>query len=247
MDGSYANSGNGRYIGHKNYADNPERYVRAYEIIQQDILKLFEYIEPSDQNLRSFSYRTHELLMRSCIEFEANCKSILLKNGYESPNGKNMTIEDYKLIEHSHKLSKYEIKAPHWIGSKNTFKPFEHWKTGCSYPLPWYTAYNNTKHDRTEKFHEATFQQMLNAAGGLVTILTAQFRNEDFHSQGYFTAESASEFEHAIGGYFLIRYPSSLPFEERYDFNWNELKTESEPFEKFNYNALLKQNQICPN
>ena len=70
-DGSYAHSGNGRYIEDARYANEPRRFTRAFLLIQKDLLELFNFIEPADQNLQTYSYKTHELLLRACIEIEA--------------------------------------------------------------------------------------------------------------------------------------------------------------------------------
>jgi len=38
-----------------------------------------------------------------------------------------------------------------------------------------------------------------------------------------------------IGSYFQIKYPDDWPEEERYDFNWNEINKEDDPFQNFPY------------
>ena len=68
------------YIIDRDYAESPEHYVRAFLLLQKDLQTLFEYVEPSDQNLKTYSFRIHELFMRSCIELEANFKAILKEN-----------------------------------------------------------------------------------------------------------------------------------------------------------------------
>lgn len=91
IDNSYANDGKSAYITHEKYAKSPEHYIRAFLLIQKDLHTLFDYIEPSDKNLKTYSYRIHELLLRTCVEIEANCKAILLENGYV----KNRTCLDF--------------------------------------------------------------------------------------------------------------------------------------------------------
>jgi hypothetical protein len=55
-------------------------------------------------------------------------------------------INDYKKIEESHRLSAFQVKIPIWHGSNDIRTPFASWASGGS--LPWYKAYNDTKHDR---------------------------------------------------------------------------------------------------
>ena len=52
------------YIENRDYAINPEHYVRAFLLIQKDLLKLFEYVEPADTNLKTYSFRIYELFIR---------------------------------------------------------------------------------------------------------------------------------------------------------------------------------------
>lgn len=115
IDGSYSSSGNSEYIRHPDYANSPEKYVRSFLLIQNDIQKLFEYIEPADRNKEAYSYRIHELFVRVCIEVEANCRSILIENGYKKRGDLNM--KDYSLIEKTHQMSGYEIALPRWQGN----------------------------------------------------------------------------------------------------------------------------------
>jgi hypothetical protein len=65
---------------HPDYAKTPEQYIRAFKILQKDFIELFDYIEPADRNNPAYSYRTHALLMRVCIEIDANFKAIFVEN-----------------------------------------------------------------------------------------------------------------------------------------------------------------------
>ena len=82
VNGDYLPHGNHGFIADRGFAEPPEQYVRAFLVIQKDLRGLFDYVEPVDENDKCYSYRIHELLMRSCIEVEANCKAILSENGY---------------------------------------------------------------------------------------------------------------------------------------------------------------------
>lgn len=111
------------YILDPRYAANARHYVRAYLLIQKDLETLFEYVEPSDIASNTYSYRVHELLMRTCIEVEANLRAILSENGYvakKTPDGKkfilNMSV--YRKVDKSHRLSDYEVLLPIWKGQK---------------------------------------------------------------------------------------------------------------------------------
>jgi hypothetical protein len=106
---NYSRSSSWAYIDDKDYANEPLHYSRAYLIIQADLEQLFEFVEPSDACLSAYSYRMHGLLMRTCIEVEANCKAIFKENTFTpridhfGHEVYNMSI--YKKIDKTHHLS----------------------------------------------------------------------------------------------------------------------------------------------
>jgi hypothetical protein len=222
-----------RYILHPKYAVAPEQYVRAFLLIQEDVLRLFQFVEPADKNLATYSFRIHELLLRTCVEVEANCKAILLENGYARPGDWDMT--DYRKLEGSHRLSSYRVTIPIWAGSRNVRNPFSAWTSGQG--LPWYQAYNRTKHDRHTMLPEATFDQLLDAISGLVVLLASQFWTHDFGpGPEVLTTEGPNDgTESAIGGYFRVKFPDDWPPNDQYEFTWNQIEPEADPFIQFPY------------
>ena len=233
VDGKYAKGGRSGYILHLKYAKSPEHYIRAFLLLLKDMQDLFYFIEPSDTNLGCYSFRVHELLLRACVEVEANCKAILLENGYSKND--DLTMEDYKKVESSHKLSSFEVLFPVWKGGGALRKPFSAWANNGS--LSWYQAYNKTKHDRHEKFEQATLENMIDAISGLLVILSSQFHKEDFSHGPILLALSGpgGEMESAIGGYLRINFPDNWPTDQRYDFDWQNLMDETDPFQEFPY------------
>src|SRR4051794_35699083 len=89
-DGKYPSGGDGCYIQHPKYASDAKQYQRAFTILQKDFLELTDYIEPAQANFCCYSYRTHELLMRTCAEIEANFRAIYADNGHRRPDDLNM-------------------------------------------------------------------------------------------------------------------------------------------------------------
>ena len=80
----------GGYEGNYQYDDcfakDPTHYTRAFFMIQEDIKKLFRYIEPADTNLQTYSLEIYQLLLRTATEIEANFKAIFRENGYTPLN-----------------------------------------------------------------------------------------------------------------------------------------------------------------
>lgn len=94
-------------------------------LIVKDLRELFDYVEPADVNLSCFSFRIHSLLLRACIEVEANCKAILQENKYD-PRKKSdkWSMTEYRNIERSHRMSEFQVQLPHWHGHNEVRSPF---------------------------------------------------------------------------------------------------------------------------
>ncbi len=228
--------GTSSYITHPAFAKAPDKYVRAFLLLQDDLKRLFEYVEPTDANSECYSFRIHEILLRGCIEVEANCKAVLEENGYQRRGDWN--ISDYKKIEESHRLSAFQVKIPIWHGSSDIRTPFASWASGGS--LSWYKAYNETKHDRHLSFERATLGHAVDAVCGLLALLSAQFVTHDFNptSSPWGRGPEGSSFWPATGSYFTVRFPDDWPDDKRYDFSakdWQNMKTQPDPFRRFHY------------
>lgn len=232
------------YLLHPKYATDPRHYVRAFLLLQQDVLELFSYVEPSDANSGTYSHRIQQLLMRVCVEIEANFTAIFLDNRYvKATSGQNLTIGDYKLINQSHRLSAFQVRVPGWKGDAGVRHPFAAWES--NQPLEWYRAYNKSKHNRHENFHLATFDALIDAFCGLNILLTAQFMGEEYGpgskslaiSGACYTYEGSDGMEPSIGDMLRIKLPSDWPVEDRYEFTWPSLKAQEDPFENFDYAA----------
>ncbi len=234
-DNTYSNSGRWMYVLHEKYAESPDNFVRAFQLIQKDVLELFNFVEPSDTNLNTHSHRIHGLLLRTCVEVEANCTAILRENGYNRSGNWNMS--DYKKIEQSHYLSQFEVKVPNWLGADDVRKPFFSWASGDS--LDWYTAYNNTKHDRHLNFSQANFNNLIDAVTGLAALLASQFLDHDFSPAGMSLSVNpggpSDGFESSIGGFFRLKYPTNVPNAERYNFEYSDIDFTNDIFQYFSY------------
>lgn len=232
------------YLTDHDYAINPHHYTRAFLMIQNDIISLFEYIEPSDLNLKTYSFKIYELLVKTCIEIEANFKAILRENFYEPKkktgevrNKSMWNINDFKKVNITHHLDDFEIIFPYWRGEQNKVKPFANWKTNL--PLTWYQSYNSAKHNRDLNFEHANFENLLSAFCGLFALISSQFGKYSYStgpsmlstgSESYFKGQTG------IGSYLRIDFPRNWLDNELYDFEWEKLKNEEEKFKKYNYN-----------
>ncbi len=147
---------------------------RAYDILQNDFLKLCEFIEPADANLQTYSHRTFELMVRICTEFEQTCRLYLLDQKYHEKtqtSQEGWTIRDYEKIYTEYLKSRLDNQVGFkvWNPEIRYVEPFKDWQ-GKTH-LSWYRAYNQAKHNRIEHFKEANFQNVCISLAGLFLIL----------------------------------------------------------------------------
>jgi hypothetical protein len=220
------------FIYNEKYAN--DRYIlnHSYKIIENDLKKILEFIEPSDSNTNTYSHRLYELLLRCATEFETNCKQILAANGYTK---KKLDITDYFKINQATHLSDYEVKLCTWYPAPKVLKPFAEWKKDHS--LSWYEDYNDVKHNRSQNFCKAKLSTVLNAAAALISILFAQFESEAFTSYGnsYGYSTDNEGFYYQTNSLFSVKPFIGWIQEEQYEINPDMAIVGSEPFQKFNF------------
>lgn len=200
--------------------------IKAARLIIDDLERLFEYIEPHTSNENVFSHRIYELLLRTCTEVESCCKGILIANGHAANS-----MDDYKKIEQSSHLSDYTVEYFNWLPCKYVTQPFAKWSTGGS--LPWYKAYNDVKHNRCQNFSQASLRNLLDAISGLLCIIHAQIGDDVqyvFESNIYFSVDDLD-----VNVRLFTIKPYQIPDTEKYDFVWEDIKTDSNRFQQFQY------------
>ena len=229
------------YIFDKDYAINPGLYIRNFLMTQKDLIELFEYIEPSDKNLCTYSLKIYKLYIYICMQIEANFKAILNEN-IISLKKREYNINTYSIINHTHHLNKYSVIYPIWEGENNKFIPFANWP---EYKLIWYQDYNDIKHNASTNLGKANLKNLLEAFAAWVVVLSSQFGKNDFQPGLTLLGEENYyyEGETGIGDYLIINFPTNWENNEKYSFNWEELRNTPNKFQKFDYNQL--KNSIC--
>lgn len=199
------------FLNRKDYCNETRQLIHAFHIIQDDYRKLMDYVELHNENNTTFSHRIYELLLRTCTEFENNCKGILLDNNYSS-NGGNLKIFDYFKINKASRLNEYTVKIKNWFPESIEIKPFEEWNSNEYSSLFWYKAYNNVKHNRSENFQDANLKNLTYALGALFIILASQFDKNVFTQfQEWSMSSSANDgYQSSQNSIFSFKYPNWL-------------------------------------
>ena len=230
--GCYSGEIDVSYLVDHEFAPGRTTAIRGYHAIEADLRRLFEYVEPHDKNLKTFSTRLYEIFLRASTEFESNCKSILTANGYARVGDWNMN--DYKKIEAATRLSEYRMRVEIWADSPRLLQPLSAWAGGGG--LQWYQDYNTVKHHRTDKFDLANLRNTVDAVASLFAILFAQFHILAFSEQELVAMHHEWDGWNAHhDSIFWIKCPTSWDLNECYGFQNADLATMNPKFDLFTF------------
>lgn len=154
-----------------------EDYIQDFNRINilKDLLEdIFLNIAPHRSNITTYGDKVRNLLILACTEVESLCSDILKRNNYQTNEGRYWNMLDYFKIAFPSKLWQYKFafkNYPH-LGK---FQPYKKWERSNFKELPWYAAYNQTKHNRAENFEKATLNNAVSAFCGVVSIFIAKY------------------------------------------------------------------------
>ena len=222
------------YLNDKRNCDYKPELIRYYRILENEVKMIMEYVDPSIDNMKTYSLRIYQILTSICIEIENNFKGILSANCID----KKENMCDYYQVNKFLKLDQYEVEI---IGTKDELylKPFENWHDEYK-PLNWYQSYNGVKHYRTNNLKDANLKNLLEAISALSILLYAQFgMYNDCISESnvtmyeVFSDDGSSELivQKSLESMVQIKKKPYWKNEEKYDFDWENIKSEEDVFE----------------
>src|SRR5690606_35226317 len=108
-------------------------------------------------NLKSFRHRTRELLALACMEVEASLRAVLRASGSFSGRDR-FNMNDYVRACEPLCLREFQVTLRRHP-NVGPLRPFQSWDIKQpTASLPWYDAYNATKHDRETALDRATLE-----------------------------------------------------------------------------------------
>lgn len=57
--------------------------INAYYLLRDDLKEILSFIEPTQDNFKTYSHQLNALFIRACMEFAASCKMIFIENKYD--------------------------------------------------------------------------------------------------------------------------------------------------------------------
>jgi len=143
-------------------------------LLIQRLDELLHFVEPSPHSLQTYSHKARELLILACTEAETYWKAYLRLAGVVAAKG-DFGTKDYVRLHAPLHLADYIILLPRYSDIE-PIRPFYRWSSAQpTKSLPWYDAYNKTKHDRTTHFSEANVGNCLQAVAAVIALFCVRF------------------------------------------------------------------------
>ena len=148
---------------------------QALRLLVERLDELLLYIEPDHHGLKAFSHKTRELLILGSTEVENTWKYHMRLSGASPSNGRDFTTNDYVRLLTPLYLADFEVLVKPYAAVA-PMRPFARWNAGApTTSLPWYDAYNKTKHDRSAHFAEATLEHCFSAVAANLVMFATRF------------------------------------------------------------------------
>ena len=148
--------------------------INGYYLLEHDLKEILTFIEPTQDNLKTYSHRLYALYTRGCMEFEASNKMILIENKYKFDQKIPPNIHTYYNI---HDYQKYKLINEYCVrlhmSEEIELKPLSAWENDKS--PAWYQEYNQAKHSRILEFSKANLNNVLNAVAAVFILLYARY------------------------------------------------------------------------
>jgi hypothetical protein len=142
-------------------------------LLVQRLDELLHFVEPTANSLGTYSHKSRELLVLSCMEVENYWNSYLEESRVPKPVSGFSTNHYVKLLNPLF-LDEYEITLPRYASVPAT-RPFQGWSsTNPTKSLRWYDAYNKTKHNRASHFDEATLANCISAVAANLVLFSVR-------------------------------------------------------------------------
>ena len=143
-------------------------------LLVQRLDELLHFIEPTADSLTAYSHKARELLILACTEVENYWGSFLKIAGTTAPKS-GFTTNDYVKLLGPLNLEDYQITLPRYA-PVSPLRPFLGWSAAKpTQSLPWYDAYNKTKHDRASHFKDASLINCIVSVAASLVVFSVRF------------------------------------------------------------------------
>lgn len=141
-------------------------------LLEKDLIAIAETIELDEANFRTYGPRILQLILAAGSELDVSLKDlarvIAPDSLAEEKNQRNMG--HYKIFLCDCMQEQITTARVKILRSELSFAPWEVLSEGPNVALPWWSSYNNVKHNRSECYKEATLETALNLLAALFVV-----------------------------------------------------------------------------
>lgn len=145
-----------------------EKILRnLYEAIETDLIDSWRHVEPTDDNLDTYSIQFYRLHQDICRAIDSLCK-LMLREYQLWPSGKNnyeIRISDYRSLKGKLRFPTEELEVRR---SGLKVEPLENWENESP---SWWEDHNELKHRTAEHFPKANLRNVVMSLGALYYFL----------------------------------------------------------------------------
>lgn len=181
---------------------NNNLYFSVYRNLEREFVSLSNLIHINDEQLKIYSIKITELLIRTVVEVESISKELYFLNDGDKNDDKELFFDTdcLELLENKWKLSKKVI----FISSSNLYfdlddnkilKPLKKANKRGSSSSEWLRAYQAVKHNRGKNLKKGNLKNLIRALGGLY-ILNIYYRDVIFQLG---KDETGTNFDSSLG------------------------------------------------
>ncbi|CAN7288230.1 hypothetical protein [Devosia sp. LjRoot3] len=148
---------------------------QALHLLLERLYDLFLYVQPTAQGLLSFGHKSRELLILAATEVENYWQRHARDAGLTGNGARSLKTTDYVRLKEPLYLAEYEVTLTPFA-SVAPIRPFASWSAQSpTQSIPWYDAYNKTKHDRDSYFHDASVMRCIEAVCAAIILFCVRF------------------------------------------------------------------------
>jgi hypothetical protein len=158
-------------------------YWSVYKNLERELLDLSNLIHIDDDQLKIYSTKISELLIRTVVEIESISKKLYFLNGGTKPDDNELFFDTdcLALLENKWQLSKKQllISAPNFylnLDENNILTPLKKADKRGKSSSDWQKAYQAIKHNRVTALTEGNLKHLIRAMGSLF-ILNLYFKD----------------------------------------------------------------------
>lgn len=189
-------------------------YWPVFKALEKECMELADNIHIDDNQIKTYSTKISNLLIRTCVEIESIAKDLYLKEGGEKKGKKNLYFDTDCLafLDSRWKLSQkvVMVTSPLFYLSKEEnvyLHPLHKAHKQGDKSSDWKRAYQAVKHDRSHSLTQGNIKHLLRSLGALF-LLNVYYNNITF-SIG--TDASGKSFDTTLGSaIFSIVYHECL-------------------------------------